>query len=210
MPDGTQQTETDVLLDSNGMLSHKRIHLRRFSGIEKGPLAQVRAIVVHQTDSNTETSTFAAYRSQDAGAHFLIAKDGTIYQTASVRSRCHHVGSRIRSRCLEMNGVNCQDAKLLKLKLLHWSARIDAINDHERQKAYPDRYPINDDSIGVELVGKSLDDGAYQAATPQQIQSLIWLVSALWSLFHIGPSDVYRHPEVSYKNPGEAASARWQ
>lgn len=53
----------------------------------------MRAIAVHQTDSPTAQATFNAYRTGGNGAHFLIDKPGTVYQTASLQAVCFHVGS---------------------------------------------------------------------------------------------------------------------
>ena len=41
-----------------GILVHPRIIVRRFPGIEHGPLPTVRAIVVHQTDASTASRRF--------------------------------------------------------------------------------------------------------------------------------------------------------
>lgn len=103
----------------------------------------MRAIAVHQTDSPTAQATFNAYRTGGNGAHFLIDKPGTVYQTASLQAVCFHVGRRIKSKCLEVYRGACTDVAALQLLALGWSARIAAIDAHERGKAYPDRYPVN-------------------------------------------------------------------
>jgi len=64
--------------------------------------------------------------------------------------------------------------------------------------------------VGIELVGKSLTKIAFESVTLLQNVSLQWLVSELHRLFALGESDMYRHPEVSYKKPGEARSANWK
>lgn len=89
-------------------------------------------------------------------------------------------------------------------------ARFKAIDAIERGKGYPDRYPVNADSVGIELVGRHLDDATYEPVTGAQAMSLQWLIDALYANFGLGASDVFRHPEVSYKNPGEARSATWR
>jgi N-acetyl-anhydromuramyl-L-alanine amidase AmpD len=200
-------------LDSLGMLVDSRVQRKRYPQIEQGRLKVVHAIVVHQTDSTTEQSVSANYQqggNHGAGAHFLIAKSGLTYQTASLHHRCFHVGRLIKSKCLELHKQQCSDANALQLATLAWSAQIKALDTHERAKAYPHRYPVNDDSVGIELVGRSVDTRTYEAVTPSQNDALRWLVSVLHQLFSLTNSDVYRHPEASYKNPGEAATARWQ
>ncbi|WP_263139796.1 peptidoglycan recognition family protein [Pseudomonas sp. RIT-PI-AD] len=197
-------------LDKDGMLIDAQVIQMRFTGIEHGELAGVHAIVVHQTDSSTAQNTFNGYKSGGNGAHFLIDKNGQIYQTASVHRRCYHVGKLIRSKCLEINKSNCDSVAMASMLAMGWRQQIKALDAHERQKDYPERYPINSDSVGIELVGKSLDATRFEAVTAQQNNSLQWLVSELYRHFSLTTSDVYRHPDVSYKSPGEASTATWK
>ncbi|WP_321573680.1 peptidoglycan recognition protein family protein [Nitrogeniibacter aestuarii] len=138
-----------------------------------------------------------------------MGKDGRIYQTASVKMRCYHVGRLIKSRCLQLKGSQCKDADLATAMTLSWAARIRAIDRIERQKDYPERFPVNSDSIGIELVGRHLDDTRFEALSAQQVDSLQWLLGQLYGHFELDGDDVFRHPDVSYKHPGEAASATW-
>lgn len=197
-------------IDKDGMLVDTRVLLRRSTTIEHGALEGIRAIVVHQTDSPTAESTFNAYRNGGNGAHFLIDKDGSIYQTASVLMRCFHVGRLIKSKCLALNKSSCNSAAMAGMLALSWTKQINALDAHEREKSYPERFPVNSDSVGIELVGQHIDDKTYEAVTASQNASLQWLVSELYRLFTLSAADVYRHPDVSYKNPGEAATAVWQ
>lgn len=196
--------------NKDGMFEAPRILQQRFTFIEHGDLERVRAIVIHQTDSATTDSTFNAYRSGGNGAHFLIARDGQIIQTASILKKCYHVGRLIRSRCLELGAASCKDASLAKAITLGWTARIKEIDRIERQKDYPERFPVNSDSIGIEIVGRHIDDSAYEALSARQSEALLWLLDLLYEHLELGSADVFRHPEVSYKNPGEAASAQWR
>jgi hypothetical protein len=69
----------------------------------------------------------------------------------------------------------------------------------------------NEDSIGIELVGAvNAKTGEYETVTKEQNESLAWLVTTLQSLLSVGAGDVFRHREVSYKQPSEAASASWR
>jgi N-acetyl-anhydromuramyl-L-alanine amidase AmpD len=201
-----------LTIDKNGMLIHPNVTMKRFPHIEHGDLDAVLAIVVHQTDTSTAEAAFNSYGSAGigVGAHFLIAKDGTIYQTASLHKRCFHVGRLIQSRCLEIHKESCADADLAKAKLLHWRAQFKAIDKIEREKEYPERFPVNSDSIGIELVGKHVDKKSYECATFVQNESLKWLITEFYSMFGVTKDDVFRHPQVGRKNPGEAASAAWQ
>ena len=197
-------------IDKDGMLVDPKVTARRVTAIEHGALDGVHAIVVHQTDSSTAESTLNGYLNGGNGAHFLIDKGGKIYQTASMNMRCFHVGRRIKSKCLAISKSTCNTATMAKLQAMSWSRQIVAIDADERQKSYPDRYPVNSDSIGVELVGQHIDDENYEVVTSLQNESLQWLVSELYTHFSLAAADVYRHPDVSYKNPGEARSATWK
>lgn len=196
-------------IDQDGMLVDPRVQWQRFAHIEHGTLDAVHGIVVHQTDAPSAQATFNAYNGGGNGAHFLIGKDGRIYQTASVKMRCYHVGRLIKSRCLQLKGSQCKDADLATAMTLSWAARIRAIDRIERQKDYPERFPVNSDSIGIELVGRHLDDTRFEALSAQQVDGLQWLLGQLYGHFELDGDDVFRHPDVSYKHPGEAASATW-
>ena len=93
---------------------------------------------------------------------------------------------------------------------MSWVNQTKELDAHERSKSYPLRYPINSDSVGIELVGKSMNSKAYETVTAQQNVSLQWLVGELYHHFSLTSDDVYRHPDVSYKNPGEARAAVWK
>jgi hypothetical protein len=84
-----------------------------------------------------------------------------------------------------------------------------AENAQEKAKQVPNRYPLNDDSVGIELVGKVLANGVYDAVTADQNTSLRWLVSEIQTTLGVAVTEVFRHPEVSRKNPSEAQSAKW-
>lgn len=210
---------------SNGRVHSPRIDITHiFSNLSHGPLTAVNAIVVHQTDSSTAVSTFAKYK-RDAdetvktkgsgdGAHFLIDKNGTIYQTADLTKRCWHVGP-IKSRCYETHTcsdmVTKQYSSMEKLK--PWSKMFVApVDQIERAKPYPARYPDNADSIGIEIVGKHVggdESELYEKPTEAQQASLHWLVTQLLDAYGLTTIDIYRHPQVSRKNKGEAKDAVW-
>lgn len=196
-------------LDNDGMLIDDKISLKRYTSIEHGNLTRVSAMVVHQTDAPTAQHTFNAYNSGGNGAHFLIGKNGQIYQTASTLKRCYHVGRLIKSKCLTLDKNSCDSAAMATILAKSWSNQIKALDAHERQKAYPYRYPVNSDALGIEIVGKHVNDTQYEAVTPAQNEALQWLLAELYSHFTLTKTDVYRHPEVSYKNPGEAKGATW-
>lgn len=197
-------------IDDKGVISNPRIINSISPYIEHGPMPVVQGIIVHQTDSSTASSSLNSYRNPKAnGAHFLIDKDGTIYQTASVTRKTYHVG-KLRSRCLAE--MTCEPAEL---KL---AQKWDPNGTYKREKAknVPNRFPSNDDSIGIELVGQAFpleekdpDKRTYEALSLEQAASLKWLVSEIRETLNVPLTEIYRHPVVSYKNKTEAGLATW-
>jgi len=91
-----------------------------------------------------------------------------------------------------------------------------ARHGYEKVKPYPARYPMNEDSLGIELVGKIVGDDSgypgeklYESVAAQQNASLTWLVEQLVVQFGMLLTDIFRHPKVSQKTPSEAATADW-
>ncbi|SFD65526.1 N-acetylmuramoyl-L-alanine amidase [Paracidovorax konjaci] len=167
---------------------------------------------------------FQSYgRANANGAHFLVAKGGVIYQTASVFRTTRHVG-KIKARCLAEH--RCTPAEMAQ----YGKFSPDTTNRLEMSKSVPQRYPSNFDSIGVELVGRcrlpahikmpvNLTDiqknvfmekfGVYDAVTSAQQSSLQFLLRGLLDTLRIPLKEVHRHPEVSYKQKTEASTAAW-
>ena len=199
---------------AGGKLVHKNVLDKVNAKIEKGALAVVNALVLHQTGGSSATSSLSSYDQGQNGAHFLIDKDGTIYQTARVDQKCWHVG-HIRSRCQEMKVCEKEDLKAIQALLFKkgesYAVRIGNVSQHESGKAYPARYPTNEDSLGVEIVG-AFDSkaDAYEAVTREQNGALAWLVDQLARKFGLDDDDVYRHGGIGYKQPSEASTAQWK
>ncbi|MBU1353889.1 MAG: N-acetylmuramoyl-L-alanine amidase [Gammaproteobacteria bacterium] len=215
-------------IDEQGMLVSAHVRPRRFSQIERQPLSEVKGIVVHQTGAERALSSFNSYGNANAnGAHFLIDKDGVIYQTASVFKRTNHVGS-LQARCLAE--YTCKPAEFKKSNSFPQTGAVDRMHAIEMLKSVPARYPSNVDSIGIEIVGKpSLPPGktppagatpkqkevyfnnnaVYESVNAAQNVSLRWLVSELIQALKISKDEVFRHPVVSRKNPTEASTASW-
>ena len=82
------------------------------------------------------------------------------------------------------------------------------LSRHEHKKPWPERFPRNTDSIGIEIVGTH-KDGVYEAVSEKQNNSVKWLINELIETFNVSLSEIYRHPEISYKVDTEAGTARW-
>ncbi|MDE1149457.1 MAG: peptidoglycan recognition family protein [Azospirillaceae bacterium] len=172
-------------------------------------MTAIHGIIVHQTGAFTAQSTLNSYKTPAPdGAHFLIDKDGTVFQTASLSWKVWHVG-KLRARCLLAHTCAPVEAKLL----ISHPAGSEA-QKIERTKKFPDRFPANEDSIGIEIVGGVIKSDTdknppYEEVNFQQNQSLEWLVRELRLKFSVPTNEIYRHPDVSFKDPHEAESAKW-
>jgi hypothetical protein len=192
------------------------------SNLEKGSnFDDVHAIVIHQTGSSTAESTLSAWKkNKDEGAHFLIDTDGHVTQTARLNQMTWNVG-KLRSRCMvdgTCTAKTSSESKILYAKGKSYGTRVKDLHDHEKLKSYPARYPTNDDSIAIELVGScdakaaSIPKGekcAYVAPTGDQNAALTRLVNFLKTSYSLTDADVYRHPTISAKTSTEAKDADW-
>ena len=194
----------------SGQVIHAQINLNISSAIERGPLLAIHGIIVHQTNSPTAAATLNGYkRAKSNGAHFLIDKDGTIYQTASVYKKTWHVG-QLKSRCIAQQTCSPTEFKALQGKKP--GAPIGRV---ESKKTWPARYPSNDDSIGIEIVAEALpktvsqDKQVFERVTNEQQTSLTWLLQELAMTLKVQMTEVFRHTAVSWKNRTEASTATW-
>lgn len=197
----------------NGELLDDKVVQKIFTQLHKGKIDKVNAIVVHQTGGANAESAFNSYKTAPNGAHFLIDKDGTIYQTALTTKVTYHVG-KLKSRCLDTPTCPKEETAAANAvylqKGLSYSVRVQKVNDLEKGKDYPNRYPSNSDSIGIEIAGQFIaKTQSYETVNDKQNASLKWLVAELSVHLSLQSGDVYRHPEVSYKQASEAASAAW-
>lgn len=200
-----------LVIDANGVVINTRVKRALSPSIERGSMKSIHGIIVHQTGGPTAESALASYKRSSAnGAHFLIDTDGTIYQTASLRKQTWHVG-KLKARCVLEK--RCTPVELKELQRFNPSKE----DKRELAKNVPDRFPSNQDSIGIELVGEALPRGnsvpdqkkTYQPITSKQSTSLQWLIAELVVTLKVPMTEIFRHPDVSRKNPTEASTAKW-
>ena len=202
-----------IFIDKQGLVDAERIIVKRFTTIECGDLDKINGIVVHQTYAKTANSTFNSYQNKGAtGAHFLIDKDGIIYQTASLYKVTWHVGI-LKSKCYLTRTCEATDLKTITNLEKSWK-NYKIISNGEREKAFPNRFPANSDSIGIEIVGMAYNvqgnkEEVYENVNEKQNASLKWLIAELTETLAIARSEIYRHPEIARKNSTEARTAKW-
>ena len=184
----------------DGYLIDPDITKKSIPALEKGPLKDINAVVMHRTEGSSAQGAFNSFKT-GTGTHFLIDKDGTIYQTASLNEHTQHVG-KIRGRCMEEG--NCSKEEKAFFDKTGWNPK--AIHDHEKAKPYPERFPMNSDSVGIEVVGSyNAKTKTWDAPTPEQTASINKLVGMLQKEYGLNDKDVYKHDAISYKTQGEGA-----
>ncbi|WP_005035645.1 peptidoglycan recognition protein family protein [Holophaga foetida] len=197
-----------VLFRKDGYLVHTNILIRPIAALGRRKMSTIHGIVVHQTGGTTLAGALnSAAQKQGVGAHFYIDKDGTIVQVASLDFTCGHVGL-LKPRCMVEHRCKPDQARMLS------KMKPRDISKLEYQKDYPERFPGNADSVGIELVGyyhavKGKKEPEYDSITSEQQVALKWIVNVICSHKGVRASEIYRHPDVSWKNPSEAASAKW-
>lgn len=141
----------------------------------------------------------------------MISPEGVIYQTARVNRICHHVGL-ISSMCLAQK--RCEPAFIEAKRLLDQSDSSEddkkvILHHWEMQKHVTERYPSNEDSFGIEVVGKA-ENGIYPAPSAAQNRSSRWLVQQLLATFGIQRNRVFAHGAIgSVKNKSEARRVKF-
>lgn len=193
------------IVDENGWVESDKVCVEHRQAIEHGELSEVKAIVLHQTGASTAKSTLEAWKNKAEGAHFLISESGEIYQCASLKKKCWHVG-QIYARCEHANSCSKEDAEaleaILKKKNTSWGTKFKLVTQHELKKSYPERYPHNHDSLGIEVVGAAVN-GKYQESTQAQLDSAFWLIDALVCEYSLGVEHIYAHGKIAHKEETE-------
>ena len=88
------------------------------------------------------------------------------------------------------------------------------MNKSEAAKMVPDRFPSNEDAVGIELVGATIAGVAgapetYETVTGAQNLALKWMIGELTRSLGVPMTEIFRHPDVSWKNATEASTAQW-
>lgn len=172
-----------LVRDKDGWVSNSRVVREPREAIEHGPLGSVSALVLHRTGSVTASSVLNAWKTKREGTHFLVSENGKVYQTASLRKACWHVG-KIYSRCRSTASCSSEEAatveEMLSRRGTSWGGRFRLVTKHELKKSYPVRFPHNHDSIGVEIVGQiSSDTELYELPNKVQLSSVFWIIDQI-------------------------------
>ncbi len=193
-----KEAPAKIYVGKNGYIQNAGYTIKPIPALERGSMIGPKAIVLHRIVSTTASGPLASFQN-GLGTHFLIDKDGTTYQTASINFHTSHIGP-IRSRCFVEGTCSVQEASKI--------GKMSPIQGHryEKIKPYPARYPINDDSIGIEVVGMYQESaGLWDPATDAQRDSVSRLVGILKKEYSLTDADIYEHDKISRKTAGEGA-----
>jgi N-acetylmuramoyl-L-alanine amidase len=196
--------------------------------IEHGTRTDTHAIVLHMTNA-TASQTLLGYQTRSLGAHFLVARDGTITQTAGLDQEAWHVGvprpkgyqpiANSNNNLRVDADLTAASQRILDRMDAHkipFSEGIKQLGALEYAKPYGSdrtdettRGPLNSDSIGIEFEAVAVN-GVYPALTDAQRASGLALLNVLEARYGLTSADVYEHPDVSYKTYSEARGAKQQ
>lgn len=194
-------------IGADGYLTDPGITRTAIPGLEREALTDVNGIVLHRTAGSTAESTLDQWRghTRPLGTHFLIDKDGTIHQTASLNNQTRHVG-KIRSRGEVEGTITPEEQQRLDAAREAPGNDYTAVHRIESARAYPNRFPTNGDCIGIEVVGAYNErTGSWDPPTPEQTASIRRLVGTLQNNYGLDDHDIYQHDAISYKTQGEGA-----
>lgn len=200
-----------LMVDKDGWVNNPKITKEHRSAIEHSPIHVVNAVALHRTDSGSATSVLNAWKTRKEGAHFLISENGKIFQTASLKKQCWHVG-KLYARCVTVSSCSDEDKSameaILHKKDINWGKKFSLITKRELIKDYPLRFPHNHDSLGVEIVGvMSRTSEIYEIPNKPQLDSLFWLLDKIISTYRISVKDIYAHGKIAHKDKNKSEGA---
>ncbi len=200
-----------LIVDKDGWVNDPKITKEHRSAIEHSPIQVVNAVVLHRTDSGSATSVLNAWKTRKEGAHFLISENGRIFQTASLKKQCWHVG-KLYAKCETVSSCSDEDKSameaILHKKDINWGKKFTLITKRELTKDYPLRFPHNHDSLGIEIVGvMSRANEIYEIPNKPQLDSLFWLLDKIISTYRISVKDIYAHGKIAHKDKNKSEGA---
>lgn len=189
----------------NGVFLSSRVTQNFISNIEK-PGAfdwkKVKAIILHQTWTESAKKTFEVWKTRPYGAHFVVDRSGDTYQEAkALKSQPSGPKDwKYTGKTLTYSGT---DGKIYQTATLNKKCNHAVSKDTKLYQF------SNSNSVGIEIV--SMYDPiaqTYPTITSSQTQSVIWLVSTILELMpKVSLDSIYAHGAVSAKDPTEAVTA---
>lgn len=169
--------------------------------LKKGAMHKIVAIIMHRTASSNLNSTLSSFKKSGIGTHFIIDKNGEIIQCLNLSFFSYHIG-KIKSKAEDSKSWTREEQKLIEKLNIKDKSRYEISN-----KKYPERYPINQESIGIEVVANyDPKTKQWDNATKEQRRSIQELIEVLKKTYNLTKKDIYEHDKISYKTEGEGAN----
>jgi N-acetyl-anhydromuramyl-L-alanine amidase AmpD len=96
-------------VNGEGYIENAGVKRNDISELNQGKIEKINAIVLHRTNSSTKESALSSFKS-GIGTHFLIDKNGDIYQTAGLSTYVYQIGF-IQARCENDKACTSMDKK---------------------------------------------------------------------------------------------------
>ncbi|HLG39060.1 MAG TPA: N-acetylmuramoyl-L-alanine amidase [Chitinophagaceae bacterium] len=163
-------------ITENGMINiGPAIQQNQILQLQKGPSSDQKAgIVLHRTVSLTTEQALNSFRNSGVGTHFLVTKEGTIYQTANLYTYTLHV------RNGELFFDNLSNANLIGIEVVGMSLDKDG----------------NPEDNCAKVV-------SWEPLSENQAKSVAFLVNSLVETYRLTNSQIYTHEGVQKKCAGE-------
>lgn len=163
-------------ISADGMISNPLIVSNRISRVESGPGAPLKlGVVLHRTVSSSAKGTLGSFASTGSGTHFLVGKDGTIYQTASLNKGTFHFRPDLQTSQFQLTRANTISIEVVGMPL--------------------------DANGKVTLIGKKVV--TWEPLTEAQVKSVAFLVNSLVSTFGLTNNDIFNHEDIQSKAKNE-------
>ena len=101
---------------------------------------------------------------------------------------------------------SCDAAEQSAVESLARRQAYREMHNREKAKPYPDRFPMNEDSVGIEVVAMYTEaTRQWDPPTPGQSEAISLLARILKTQYSLTDADIYEHDRISRKTAGEGA-----
>ena len=169
-------TDFSGSISGQGMINNPLVVSNRINRVESGPGDPLKlGVVLHRTVSSNSKSTLGNFAKTGSGTHFLVGKDGTIYQTASLNKGTFHFRPDLQTAQFQLTRANTISIEVVGMPL--------------------------DANGKVTLIGSKVV--GWEPLTEPQIKSVAFLVNSLISTFGLTNNDIYNHEDIQSKAKNE-------
>lgn len=161
------------------MINHPLITQNKIGNLERGSSSFIKAgVVLHRTVSSTGSSALNNFKT-GVGTHFLVDRDGTIYQTASLNKKTSHL------RESQLLNSDLSNANTIGIEVVGM--------------------PLD---INGKPTLTSSEVASWEDITPGQASSVGFLVNSLIKTFKLNNNQIFNHEDIQPKTEGEGGTVR--